>query len=338
MSKASVFAPMATSDDDEAGAGPSGGGGRAKRKPWEFVYGFVAAVLVILVGGALFGSSPAPPARAPAPPAEGAATAAAEVGERGRTTPSTSEYLPVWDPSSVEFYQLPRPEVGATRGYYTWPSYRQGVLVFISEGDIWRAPDGLQGGLASRITSHAFAAGSVVDAELSADGRMVAFSATVDGGRDAFVLPVSGGPAQRLTYGDGALVRGWASSTEVLFTTRGYSDLPDEQLVAIDISSGDQRVFPVHQACDGVVDPQSGCLFFVRVRQNSKTKRYMGGTAEKLWRYCPSDGEATPVSAAVALALPSSNKTSEWTLLLSSQATGKGRIAHRCCGAAGSIS
>ena len=56
-------------------------------------------------------------------------------------------------------------------------------------------------------------------------------------GRDAFVLPVSGGPAQRLTYGDGALVRGWASDTEVLFTTRGYSDLPDEQLVAIDIKS-----------------------------------------------------------------------------------------------------
>lgn len=124
----------------------------------------------------------------------------------------------------------------------------------------------------------------MVDVQLSPDGAMVAFSATIDGGRDAFVMPVSGGPPQRLTYGDGALVRGWSSGTGVLFTTRAYSDLPDERIASIDVRTGANTVHQVSQACDGVVEQRTGCLFFTRVRQNSKTKRYMGGTAEKLWR------------------------------------------------------
>ena len=56
-------------------------------------------------------------------------------------------------------------------------------------------------------------------------------------------------------------------------------------------------VHEVSQACDGVVDMRTGCLFFTRIRQSSKTKRYLGGTAEKLWRFCPGDSEAIALTS-----------------------------------------
>jgi tricorn protease len=271
---------------------------KAKAKRFEFAFGAIAAILVMWIGSAIF-SSPAPPAGAATPAVPAPAPAPTPLaGERWHAPAAVSSELRVWDPEDVEFFELPRPaSSGATHGYYQFPSYRNGVLIFVSEGDIWRAPAGLAGGLASRLTSRGFAAGSVVDTELSPDGRMVAFSATVDGGREAFVMPVSGGAPQRLTYGEGALVRGWASSTVVLATSRAYSDLPDERIVSIDVGTGQHTVHEVSQACDGVVEQQTGCLFFTRVRQSSKTKRYMGGTAEKLWRYCPGDAEALALTA-----------------------------------------
>ena len=270
---------------------------KAKAKRFEILFFVVAAVLVVWIVAALLSSPDLPAETVPWPQAAGATPAA---GERWHAPASISSELRVWDPTDVEFFELPRPAGAGTHGYYQYPSYRNGVMTFVSEGDIWRAPEGLSAGLAARITSRSFAAGSVVDAELSPDGRMVAFTATVDGGRDAFIMPVSGGTPQRVTYGEGALVRGWSSSTAVLFTTRTYSDLPDERLVSVGVGpdNGGQRVVhEVSQACDGVVEMRTGCLFFTRIRQNSMTKRYMGGTAEKLWRYCPGDMEAAALTS-----------------------------------------
>jgi hypothetical protein len=56
------------------------------------------------------------------------------------------------------------------------------------------------------------------------------------------------------------------------------------------------------QACDGVVEEATGCLYFVRVRQSSFTKRYMGGQAEKIWRWAQrAPAQRAPHMAGLAL-------------------------------------
>jgi len=44
------------------------------------------------------------------------------------------------------------------------------------------------------------------------------------------------------------------------------------------------------------VDAISGCRFFTRYKQSSNTIRYVGGTAEKLWAYCPDKSQAVPLT------------------------------------------
>ena len=47
---------------------------------------------------------------------------------------------------------------------------------------------------------------------------------------------------------------------------------------------------PLAQATEGVYhsdsSDSSGCMYFTRFKQSSRTKRYVGGTAESLWAYC----------------------------------------------------
>ncbi|KAL7550866.1 hypothetical protein ACHAWF_014071 [Thalassiosira exigua] len=62
---------------------------------------------------------------------------------------------------------------------------------------------------------------------------------------------------------------------------------------------------PLAQATEGVYHTpssssnSSGCIYFTRFKQSSSTKRYVGGTAESLWAYCPDqfDNLAVPLTA-----------------------------------------
>ena len=60
---------------------------------------------------------------------------------------------------------------------------------------------------------------------------------------------------------------------------------------------------PLSEAVEGAyytnAQNGTGCIFFTRVKQSSSTKRYVGGTAENLWAYCPGefDDLAIPLTA-----------------------------------------
>lgn len=76
-------------------------------------------------------------------------------------------------------------------------------------------------------------------------------------------------------------------------TARKFSTLPNTQLVELDPATHDRKVIPLAQASDGIVDPETKTLFFVRLpKQSSTTKRYRAGWVENLWRFKPGDAEA----------------------------------------------
>lgn len=182
--------------------------------------------------------------------------------------------------------------VGPPNGYYRQPTIHGDALVFVAEGDLWKASP--NGGVATRLTSHPGDEGSPA---ISPDGSMVAFTAQYEGPTEVYVMPMSGGLPTRLTWdGSRADVSGWTPDGRVIAATDRFSTLPNWQLTTIDAKSGERKLIELAQAADGCFD-EKGTLYFTRLAfQGSSTKRYKGGTAQQLWRFAPGGGEATPLS------------------------------------------
>lgn len=183
---------------------------------------------------------------------------------------------------------------GAVRGYYRFPALRGDTLVFVSEGDLWRVPVG--GGVAQRLTTHA---GRELYPAISPDGRTVAFAAEYEGPTEVYTLPLAGGRPTRQTYdGADARVVGWTPDGWILYRTRRFATLPDEQVVRLDPKTGDRERLPLAQASEVTVDPESGTVYFTRLpKQSSATKRYRGGWTEQIWRFPTGAIEAEPLTA-----------------------------------------
>jgi tricorn protease len=192
----------------------------------------------------------------------------------------------------------------SSAGYYRFPALHGDTIVFTAEGDLWRV--GSAGGAAQRLTSHP---GFESLPAISPDGQWIAFSAQYEGPTEVYVMPLGGGPPKRLTYeGEAALVRGWTPDGKVLYATRHYSTLPENQLIAIEPKTGARTFLPLGQADEGVYDDAGRTLFFTRYAfQGSHAKRYAGGTAQNLWRLDPGAKEALPLH-------PEYKGTSHWPM------------------------
>lgn len=181
----------------------------------------------------------------------------------------------------------------APQGYYRFPAIYGDTVVFTAEGDLWRVP--VQGGMAQRLTSHL---GTESHAAFSPDGKLLAFSAEYEGPTEVYTMPSGGGlPTRRTFEGGTAVVAGWTPDGKVLYSTRRFSTLPDWQLATVDVQTGEQKVLPLSQASEGVLDPAGKTLFFTRLPfQGSSTKRYQGGTIQHLWKYTLGETEAVPLT------------------------------------------
>jgi tricorn protease len=178
------------------------------------------------------------------------------------------------------------------RGYYRFPAIHGSTIVFTAEGDLWTVD--AQGGVAHRLTSNS---GVESHAAISPDGTTVAFSAQYEGPTDVYTMPIDGGLPERRTWDGDALVAGWTPDGKVLVRTHRYATLPDNQLIAID-GDGAPEILPLAQASSGSFTPDGKTLFFTRLeRQSSSTKRYVGGTAESIWRYTEGGDEAVDLTA-----------------------------------------
>lgn len=184
------------------------------------------------------------------------------------------------------------PEI-SNNGYYRFPSLHGETIVFTSEGDLWKVP--LSGGVARRLTSHH---GMEYNAEISPDGKLIAFSGQYEGSSEVYTIPLDGGVPRRLTWdGADARVHGWSPDGKIIYSTGQYSTLPNRQIALIDPDSGDLDLVPLAQASDGCYTPDGKTLFFTRLPfQGSHTKRYKGGTIQHLWKFTEGGGEAEPLT------------------------------------------
>ncbi len=182
----------------------------------------------------------------------------------------------------------------AIKGYYRFPAIHGETVVFAAEGDLWKTT--IKGGVARRLTSHP---GEESNPAISPDGSLLAFSAQYEGPTEVYTMPIEGGlPTRRTFEGERTIVVGWTPDGRILCSTSHHSTLPDVQIMAIDIKTGQGKMLPLSQASDGAFDPSGKIFFFTRLPfQGSFTKRYQGGTAQNLWRYVADQPEAAPLTA-----------------------------------------
>ena len=175
-------------------------------------------------------------------------------------------------------------------GYYRFPALARDAVLFTAEGDLWAV--GIEGGSARRLTSHQ---GVESNAAVSPDGTLLAFSGQYEGSTEVYTMPVSGGVPVRRTFEGGGVVVGWTPQGKILYGTRRRSTLPNAQVVMLDTTTWRSELVPLAQASDASVGPD-GTIYFTRLPfQGSHTKRYAGGTAQKIWKF--GKGEAVPLTA-----------------------------------------
>ena len=188
--------------------------------------------------------------------------------------------------------------VNGEQGYYRFPTIHESTIVFTAEGDLWMVSD--QGGNAQRLTTHL---GLEFNADISPDGQLIAFNAQYNGPTEIYVMPITGGIPQRITFEGESLGRynpsvyGWTEDGRIIYSTYKYATLPNAQLVLIDPESLTEEIMPLQQANQGTFDTASSTLFFTRLPfQGSHTRRYKGGTAENIWKFSNNAPEAVPLT------------------------------------------
>jgi tricorn protease len=176
-------------------------------------------------------------------------------------------------------------------GYYRYPSVHGETVVFTSEGDLWTV--GIRGGTARRLTS---SPGVESQAQISPDGRTVAFVGQYEGPSEVYTVPFAGGVPERRTWNGDSTPAAWAPDGRLLVSTNRYSTLPDPKLVLLD-EHGGHEIVPLAQGSEAAYSADGHSLFFTRWRkQPSSTKRYQGGYNETIWRF-DGAGEAVPLTA-----------------------------------------
>jgi len=175
------------------------------------------------------------------------------------------------------------------KGFYRQPALHGETIVFSAEGDLWTVP--VSGGTAQRLTTHA---GIEDHPVISPDGSTLAFTARYEGPTELYTMPLPGGlPTRRTFEGEASLATTWTPAGELVYATTHYATLPDLQLVALDLATKARRRLPLSQASEGSFDASGRTLYFVRPAfHNNVTKRYVGGTARKIWKFSEGDAEA----------------------------------------------
>jgi tricorn protease len=165
-------------------------------------------------------------------------------------------------------------------GFYRFPSIGGGTIVFASEGDLWRVPEG--GGTAMRLTAYE---GDERFPRISPDGRLIAFTAQYEGNDDVYVMPAGGGEPERLTFhpaSDQTLA--WTADGKILFRSRRDHPHNDFRCYTIDPAGGPPRMIPLEPAAWLAFEPSGSRIALQKIGLEYHTwKRYQGGEAEQIY-------------------------------------------------------
>jgi len=170
---------------------------------------------------------------------------------------------------------------GQQKGYYRSPAINGDMVVFTAEGDLWNYD--LVSGKTKRLTTHH---GVESQASFSRQGDFIAFIGSYEGPQEVYIIPTNGGKPKRLTWEENSPnISQWTKDGKILYSTNYYSTLPCAQLLRLDPETCVSNIIPLAQADQGTYTDEDELVFTRLRKQSSHTKRYMGGTAQSIWKF-----------------------------------------------------
>lgn len=173
-----------------------------------------------------------------------------------------------------------------------YPDVHGNRVVFTYAGDLWIAPT--DGGTAIRLTSHP---GLEFAAKFSPDGTRIAFTGQYDGDEQVYVMPVSGGVPQQLSFypavgplpqrwGFDNFVYGWTpDGTSVLYKSSydGF-EAGDMRLFTAPVAGGLPTALAMPVSGAGEFAPDGKRVVYSPLSNDHRAwKRYEGGWAQDLY-------------------------------------------------------
>ncbi|MEM7277122.1 MAG: peptidase S41, partial [Pseudomonadota bacterium] len=167
----------------------------------------------------------------------------------------------------------------------SYPDVSKDELVFVYRDAIWLAP--LAGGKASLLSD---VGERVRDPKFSPDGTQIAFSATVAGNQDVYVVARAGGPVVRVTNHPARdFVLDWhVDGEQVLFKSTMQSPRAVyNQMFSVKAIGGLPKRLPLPyvESASLSADGKTVVFSYLRDFQEEVWKRYLGGRAPDLWSF-----------------------------------------------------
>lgn len=164
------------------------------------------------------------------------------------------------------------------------PDISERHLAFVYDGDIWIGDR--DGTSSRRLTT---AEGPEARPHFSPDGASIAFSANYDGNVDVYLVAVTGGMPQRLTWhGGDDLVEGFDPQGRVVFSSqRDVHSSRDVHLFTIEAGGSFPARLPIPMGNDSDVSPDSRKIAFsvmppMMFQALTQWKDYRGGSVSRI--------------------------------------------------------
>ena len=174
-----------------------------------------------------------------------------------------------------------------------YPDVSATQIVFSYDSNLWVAPK--EGGTAEPLTS---APGSESGAQFSPDGMRIAYTANYDGSGEIYIIAVTGGVPQRLTWSPrGKQVTGFAPDGSIVYGVRGEIPHWESVLYKVSPEGGIPEKLPLGMAAFNSFSPDGQWIAFAPwTREWDTWNRYMGGTATDIWLFNLKTSESKPIT------------------------------------------
>lgn len=141
------------------------------------------------------------------------------------------------------------------------PAVSRDLVAFEYAGDLWAVSR--NGGAARRLTS---TPGVESEPFFSPDGSQIAFTATVAGNTDVYLMPTAGGDPKRLTFHPASdRVKGWTPDGRNVIFSSVRTSAPLEgyyRLYKVGVEGGEPTAIELPRAFSGSFSPDGGKLAF----------------------------------------------------------------------------